>query len=233
MNIKNNPLLIILTTLAVGLILTTGNAYGYIAANGAGIGYCDPAGDPGCEEDKSGTALSMSYAPIESYIEEGGGYFLNAFSTLLSMSNRVEMTNLAGIDRGELQQIVNQSLENITRAKYTYSLLIRAAEETPYNPDVLLKLKNFDYRGFMTRHSLNSVIFKEVEAYLQKGDITGIFKRVNNGFLSIEKLLLSIKTKTDLKRVPELSDIWKINEEASDTLIFGQYVARIFSELSE
>ena len=231
MNKKNNPLLIILAAMSVCLVLTTGNAFGYICANGAGLGYCDPATDPGCNETKSGVALSLDYAPIESYIEEGGGYFLNAFSNILSMSNRVEMTNLAGVDHDELRKIVNNGLDNITRARYTYFLLIRAAEKTPYNQDVLLKLKDFNYREFMTANSLNSVIFRQVAEYLEKGDITGIFKQMNTTFLSIEELLLSIKAKTDLNRPPQLTDIWTLNEAASNTLLFGQYAARIFSEL--
>lgn len=233
MNKQNKPLLLILAAMSVFLIFNAGNAYGYIAANGAGLGYCDPGSDPGCDENVSGVALSLAYAPIESYIEEGGGYFLNAFSTILTLSNRVEMSNLAGVDHDELQKIVNSALENIANAKFTYYLLIRAAEETPYNREVLLKLKDFNYREFMTSNSLNGVIFREVSEYLEKGDITGIFKRMNTGFHSIEQLLLSIKAKTDLNRLPELADTWKLNEAASDTLLFGQYVARIFFELSK
>lgn len=233
MNKRKNYFLITWTAVSLFLAFGAGNAFGYIAANGAGVGYCDPGSDPGCDESTSGAAFSLAYAPIESYIEEGGGYFLNAFSTVLALSNRVEMTNLAGVDRDELRKIVDNGLENIADARYTYSILIRAAGKTPYNPDVLLKLKEFDYRGFMTAHSLNPVIFHEVEEYLENGDITGIFKYMDSGFHTMEQLLLSVKTKTDLNRLPELTEVWTLNETASHTLIFAQYVARIFSELSK
>jgi hypothetical protein len=141
------------------------------------------------------------------------------------------MSSLNGLDYNELQTIVNNGLENIRNAKSTYLSLIQAAEETPYNQAVISKLKKFTYPDFMIKHSLNSILFKEVEGYLENGDITGTFKRFYNSCDRIEKLMTAVSGEVSLHRMPELDDLWKINEEASTTLLFGQCISRIFDAL--
>jgi len=89
-----------------------------ISANGAGGGYDDPDG-------KSNLVSTKENSIIENYIEKGGAYFLNAYSDILSISNRIEMANLQGIDYEELKSIVNSAIENIRNAKATYYLLIQ------------------------------------------------------------------------------------------------------------
>ena len=218
------------------VMFTTTNTLAYVVYNGSGTGYCDPSTDPGCNGStgaSSSLSIPASASTIEFLIEEGGGYFLNAFSSILTLSNRVEISNLSGIDYKELQSIVDTGLTNVQNARSTYSLLIMTAESTPYNPTVISKLRDFDYREYLVKNSLNSVVFEEVETYLKRGDITGTFKRLYSGLAVMEGLLLSIKYNTGCNRVPDISIIWKLNETASNNLIFGGYVARVFAELSK
>jgi len=211
--------------LCIATFLLNTQIYSYVSANGAGGGYEDPGGG------KSNSGSTKENSIIEAYIEEGGGYFLNAFSNILLVSNRIEIVNLKGIDYDELNKIVDNALDNIRNAKSTYSILIQTALYTPYDLVVISKLKRFDYQAFMTEYSLNSDIFKEVEGYLKNGDITGTFIRIYNSFIKIEGLLLSIKEEVSLNKMPELSKIWEVNEEASKSLNFGQYITRIFYAL--
>lgn len=221
---SKDPASKVLSFALIILMLTTANLLSRLPGNGAGKGYCDPGVEPDCDPDKGNST-------IETYIEIGGGYFLNAFSDILSMSNRVEMSSLNGLDYNELQTIVNNGLDNIRNAKSTYLSLIQAAEETPYSQAVISKLKNFAYSDFMIKHSLNSILFKEVEGYLENGDITGTFKRFYNSCVKIEKLMTAVNGEVSLNRMPKLDDLWKINEEASTTLLFGQGISRIFDAL--
>ena len=210
--------------LILAIFLLNIKTFSRISANGAGGGYDDPDG-------KSNLVSTKENSIIENYIEKGGGYFLNAYSDILSISNRIEMANIQGLVYEELKSILNSAIENIRNAKATYYLLIKKAQDTPYDPVVNLKLRSFDYQEFMTEYSLNSDIFYEVEGYLKIGNITGTFIRIYNSFINIEKLLLSIKSEISLDKMPTLSKIWEINQESSSTLIFGQYIARIFYEL--
>ncbi|MFW9878543.1 MAG: hypothetical protein ACFFG0_36135 [Candidatus Thorarchaeota archaeon] len=208
----------------ITVFLLNNQVYSRICSNGAGGGYEDPGG-------KLNLVGSKDNSIIENYIEEGGGYYLNTFSDIMSISNRIEMANLKGIDYEELKRIADSALANIRNAKATYYLLIKTAQETPYDPIVNLKLRSFNYYALMTEHSLNVSIFNEVAGYLKNGDITGTFIRIKNSFIKIEGLLISIKYEVALNKMPELSKIWEVNEEASNTLIFGQYITRIFYAL--
>ncbi len=229
----------VLVGMVICLFLTTGNIYSRIACNGLGGGYCDPAVNPDCPEDSSdsdestlkGVSIIQSDSTIESNVEEAGGYFLNSVSDILKLSNLVEMSNLNGFDHDELLKIVNDGLDNIRYAKYSYELLIYTAEATPYNQKVITQLKNFDYEGLRVKNSLNKTIFAEVENYLRNGDITGTLKRFYSGVTVIEGLLMQIKDDVTAERLPELSNVWKVNEVASDNLLFGQGVSRVFYEL--
>ena len=226
--IKNKKQLIFKAVVFIMVIfLMNTEVFSVICANGAGGGYEDPGGG------KSNFGSTKEDSIIESYIEEGGGYFLNAFSNIIIISNRIEMSNINGIDYEELKNIVDRAIENVINAKVVYSLLINTAKYTPYDNEFISRLRSFNYQNLMTEYSLNSEIFKEVEGYLKNGDITGTFERVYNSFIKIEGLLLSIKEEVKLNKMPLLSKIWKINEEASRTLVFGQYITRVFYALQK
>lgn len=223
---KNKKQLILKTLiLCMTIFLINAEVFSVILTNRGGDAY---GGDGSGESNGMGIRENSI---IENYIEEGGGYFLNTYSNIMSISNRIEMANLEGIDYEELQKIVDSALENIINAKVTYYILIQLAQDTPYNMEVISKLKSFDYQAFMTEYSLNSDIFKEVERYLKNGDITGSFIRIKNSFIKIEGLLWSIKYEVLSNKMPGLSKFWQVNEEASNTLIFGQYITRIFYAL--
>jgi len=44
-------------------------------------------------------------------------------------------------------------------------------------------------------------------------------------------LLNKLKYSNDTSTIPDIPNIWKVNESTSETLVFGQYVARIFSAI--
>jgi hypothetical protein len=202
-------------------------AFSCILQNGSGKGYGD--GD----DYSSGDKIKSSSSIITNYIIVGAGYYLDAHSYFITFLNRVELSELRGINYNEWNQLVNSALSNIKNAKDTFSLLIEVAESTPYNQTVISKLMTFDYDYYLNEHKLNSVIFNYVENYLKQGDIRGVHKRIYSDVIEIENLLTSIKGELSLFKMPELSNLWKINEKFSETLIFGQYVARIFYALQK
>ena len=209
----------------MAIFLLNNQIYSYVLANGSGQGYEDPG------DGKSNFGSTKDNSIIDTYIEKGGGYFLNSFSSILSFSNRIEMKNIEGFDFEEIQMILDSAINNMISAKSTYYILIQIAQDTPYDPEAISKLRSFDYQSFMNNYSLNSEIFKEVEWYLKNGNITGNFIRIYNSFIKIEGLLLSIKDELSLNKMPSLSTIWDVNEEATRTLVFGQYITRIFNAI--
>ncbi len=219
--IKKN---LILTTLVGMLILLMIPAVVFprILGNGSGSGY----GGDGTSSNVAGTQSQLN--TIEMYVIKGAGFYLDAYSDILVLLNRVEKSDLIGMDYSEGRQISERALDNMYNAIYTYYYLIRRAEMTPYNEAVITKLMVFDYAGFMEKWGLNSVLFKKVEEYLQKGDITGMYKYIYIELTAIVQILHHIRDELSLGKLPELSILWKLNERCSKTLLFGQYMSRVF-----
>ncbi|HLP59779.1 MAG TPA: hypothetical protein VK186_13145 [Candidatus Deferrimicrobium sp.] len=201
-------------------ILMTGSAYSLILQNGSGKGYEPPI--------SVGTMMDNS---IETYIEIGGGYFLKSHSDILSFLNKIEMSEVNGSDYNEWLNILKSALDNMKNAKNTYEVLIKTAEATQYNREIIAKLENFDYASFARFNNLNGILFKEVEHYLGAGDITGCYKYAYAKICKIEKLLVSVSDEVSLNKMPELTILWKLNGLCAETLIQGQYVAMVFSKI--
>jgi len=171
--------------------------------------------------------FSMNY-----YITEGAGYFLNSYSDMLLFLNKVEMSELNGIDYKELRTIIYKSIENMEKAKDAYYSLKQLAEGTPYNQSVINLLLTFDYDGFQNERGLNSDIFKDVEEFLGKGDVRGLFCQLLSDTDEILFKLYSIKVMVDADVFPELSKLWRVNHAYSETMLFGQFAAEVFYEVT-
>jgi hypothetical protein len=197
------------------------NAFSCICANGAGGGYGEGGGE--------GAVLGGNL--IEGYIIEGAGHYLEAYSSILYFFNRVELANESSIDSFLWQDILSKAITRMNRAAAAYDLLIREAEETPYNETVLLKLKNFDYNQFRVDYGLKIEVFREVESYLQPGDITGAFKRIRSSFKKIISRLETMHEEVSVNKMPAFNSPWDLNELCSSTLQFGQYLSRVFYAL--
>lgn len=217
MNIKKSRLFP-KALIGIFLIMIYFNAFPFIYDNGAGTGY-------GGEGDKTS---SYTGSMIEGYIIEGAGYFLNGYSDVLMLLNKIEVSGTKGLDFTELNKLLDSALDNIKNSKNIYYNLIRAAEITPYNEPIISKLINFDYVSFMMKNSLNSEIFQAVEKNLRSGNITGIFKQNYADMEYLEGLLLIIKEKVSANEMPVINKLWKLNQEYASALLYGQYVAQVF-----
>ena len=196
--------------------------------NGSGSGYDDGSGESSVITSKAATISNT----IENYIITGAGYYLKGNASIQSLLNLVELQDMNGIDESEMILLVNNALDNITRARETFATLIDTAEATPYNPVVIERLHHFDYETFMTMNNLNPVVFKELQTYLSCGDITGTFKRSYYKIYYIEWLLVSIQTGLSSNNLPGLTVLWQLNELCADTTLFGSYAARLFYEIN-
>ncbi|MCP5104899.1 MAG: hypothetical protein GY950_16045 [bacterium] len=207
------------------VILMNMNAYSYIELNGAGGGYGD--GDSG----EKAAATNDGNNPIENYIVVGAGYFLAANADIQVLLRLVELQDIQGMDTGELSVVSARAAANMKNAVNTYEKLVDAAEMTPYNPYVQSALMNFDYDAFMLQNGLNAALFPEVKGFLEKGDITGTFKRTHTALKEILGMLNGLKDGTAQNKLPDVSLLRQLNEACAESSLFGSYVARIFSEI--
>jgi len=221
MKTKRNFLLIIFLML-ISIAIMQNFTFAYIFANGSGGGYGGGSGD----DDAGSSCIS-----IEMLVVEGAGYYLNAQTDIMSFLHRMEMSGKYNVNLFELNTILLRALNNMYMAAATYDLLISTAEVTPYNETIIMKLKNFNYEQYMLEQGMNPSIFKEVEAYLGQGDITGMYRQIRANLKDIIEILKSIKSDVSIFKMPPLSRVWQLNEMCFHTLIFGQYAARVFAGL--
>lgn len=219
----------------IGIVLSlilAANVFPFIQLNGSGTGYCDSQPASGCEDNGGETAAPLTPGDtIAGLITGGAAAYLNAYSAYLSFLNRVELSGRDGLDYGESMKLLDTALENIKSAADTYYRLIVRAEATPYNPLVLDRLANFDYKEYARKNHPDWYIFKEVQTYLKNGDITGTYLFTYTGVKEIRRLLVTAKSTLALNTMPPLRELWKINETMSKTMVFGQYVAQIFNQV--
>lgn len=198
------------------LLMLNVKSYSYVIANYGECGFND-------EGEKS--------LPISYYIVESAGYFLKSHSDILLFLDRVEMSEINDIDYKELRDILYRAIENMEKAKEAYYVLKQKLDATPYNQVMINYLLSFDYNGFLYERGLISEIFKEVETFLVKGNVRGIYDRLLKNTEKILDKLYLIKDSVDADTFPNISILWRVNQYYIETLLFGQYSAEVLKSI--
>lgn len=169
---------------------------------------------------------------IEGYVIEGAGYFLKSHSDTLLLLNKIELSDLNGVDYVELQQLVNNALTNMKNAEMKYISLTQFADSALYEPAVTGQLQVFDYYSFQQAKGLNGFIFDQAETYLGTGDVRGIYHKILSDSQTIIDKLTVVKSVIDTGLLPETSDLWRLNQSYSDTQLLGQYAAEVVYDIT-
>ncbi len=219
-HLKNNPVLKAFVFCLVFIFIET-LCFSYWLLNGSEGGYSNGTQPPGIQNQ-----ISMEISVVE-----GAGYFLQCHAKVQILLNMLELQDIKAIDYIELNQLVKSSLISIKNARITFEELIKIAESTPYNIEVIEQLNRFDYEAFLNEYRLNPFIFGIVRNYLVKGDITGTFKYLYERLKEVEQLLLIIRVSTAENNLPGLTICWSLNERCAETALFGSYIARVFKAI--
>jgi hypothetical protein len=178
-----------------------------------------------------GLYTSTSTAHIGQYIVEGAGYFLDSSSYMLQFMRKVELAGSRELNYPELSQILDSALVNMQQARDTYKLLKETAGITPYNPEVIEALKNFNYDMYCKTNWLNKEIFTGVKSYLINGRVTETYGKLLADMYTMIYLLKLIKKYIDNNLFPPVRTVRLLNQTYSTSLLFGQYVAGVFEAL--
>jgi hypothetical protein len=220
MKIKNNLLFKIFLS-SIFLAMFPMLVFSYIFGNGSGSGFQTG------EENLSGAANE-----IEALVIRGAGEYLQAYAATLMFLNQLEIQSLQGIDYANCRDILTGSTAHLDQAMETYRLLIQRAETTPYNAAVLLRLRDFDYKGIMERNGFDGVIIEKVKGQLMRGDITGFYKMIYTRMNRAKALLQEINTDVCQNKMPPVITLWQLNRMYSNTLMAGQFVAIVFGTIN-
>jgi hypothetical protein len=218
---KTNKLAVLVIFFGIlTLSLFTTNLLPLVIANESPGGFASPSGTIG-EINNS----------IDNYVLKGAGYFLNGYGDILRFMNTIELAKLEGPQYDQLTRYIADAVVNMENANFTYTALVQEAAQTPYNLTVILKLRAFDYNGFMEKNNLNPFIFKKVEEYLRNGNIRGIYSYLQGTVENVLPVLYRVKTAVQSGKSPVGVDVWMLGQTCSEILLFGQYTAQVFYEI--
>lgn len=180
------------------------------------------------------TQSAVASVSIESLIINSAGYFLEGNCEFLFFLKKVETTvDPSNVNYDDLQSIINRSIEQMTKSRDTYYSLVDKANSTPYNSTVINRLIQFDYRSFKTQRGISGNPIDTLWDLLEEGDVRGVFTKLRDDTVKILDELQVIKASVDVNQFPSLSKLWRLNQLFSETMLFGQYAAEIFYEVSE
>jgi len=217
---------IIFTVLIGVLLFSAVPVHGRMFANYSEFAYEEGDGTRGTGE----APLACSYT-MEELVIKGAEYYFKAHADMDILSEKVEISDIYGADFNTLRWTVNSALDNMNMARYYYQELQYKANNTPYNQVVINKLLAFDYDSFQEEHGLFKEIFSEIKSYLVTGDVRGIYRRTSAYFDGLIDTLETIKEELSAGQVPSNAHMWKLNQTCAKAHMFGQYVARVFSEI--
>jgi len=211
---------IILTILVLAIFMSHSYAIFYGNRSCEAYNSCDTE-----EINRSGTP-GMGILLVQ-----GGGYFLMSHSEMSKFLNKIEMAELQGTDYIELKTILDSAIENMENASGIYKSIIYIAKVTPYNQDVLTRLKLFAYNEYREKNSLNGEIFDEVKKYLAEGDVTGAYTQMKAEMDGILTELYALKSDIDEGVIPKTPMLWRVIQKYNCSFLFGMYIAQVFMNL--
>jgi hypothetical protein len=227
---------LILTVLVVIIIasMMNTNLYPRVYLNKGGCAYegetCDDGSGSTAGSSIAGIAGTTS-STINTNIILGAGYFLNSQSSALLFMNKIEMSDLAGLDYNDLRAALYNAIAQMELAVGTHSDLKQAAAITPYRASMIAGLKTFDYEAFQMANGLNTATFQVVENYLKEGDVTGLFGEMLTGTENILAQLYALQVTVEQDQIPSNQALWTLAQAYSQLHMTGQYAARVFYEV--
>lgn len=210
--------------LAIGVLSTA--AFARVCANYSEIGFLEP--------DRPGVGtFAEGQNTIGGSVVSGAAHFMRAHADFSLLLYQVELWTPGADGYRALHRRLIGCLKNTDKAKDAYRELVNLAEVTPYNPEVANALSRFDYAAFCQKNGLNGPVFQELEQYLCRGDIIGVYRHIYSRVGKISESLASLKGRIHLDELPDMDVFYRLQQDYFETLLFGQYVAEVFVEIKE
>jgi len=215
------------------LLLTGYLSYPVIWYNYSECGYegeCGGEGTGSVTGDAIGSAQGTGMS-IGVLIVESAGHLTKSYSSMMTLLNKIEMSELNGTDFNELRETLYITIEEMEKANEAISNLKTAADMRPYYMPVIYRLWFFDYCGFQKEKGLLPGIFDNVRYYLGRGDIRGVYTRALNNSEHILSRLYELKEWLVTDKLPDISTFWQINQDYMSLILLGQYTSTVFKEI--
>jgi hypothetical protein len=175
------------------------------------------------------------WVPIPGMTVNAASNFLQSNADALLFLNEVEISEINGFNFVRSRDLIDSAIEKLekTRANYDRMVVIVDGPGGPPCDKMVAdgKLLTFDYEGLVAREGLNKEIMSLAAAYLLKGDIAGVYKKMLADVDLILADLYAMKDMLKKEAQPGLDSCWMLLHRYSDAILFGNYVTLVFYHL--
>ncbi len=199
------------------------NLSGWYMANGTCIAFTNQCAENG---------IKGSIPVLGELIPGAAVSFLESARDFEDFLKEVEKSELYGFNYTVLQAAIEKAIAGMDNARCKYQEILNLSKGLAMDAGILEKLNKFDYNGLQSRYHLNSPVFKKAASFCLSGDIIGIYNHTFDTTTAILENLNQIKAKLEKESLPELNLIWETGQLYCESELFGQYVSRIFYEIT-
>lgn len=177
----------------------------------------------------NGSDTTFDYmGELNEYVITGAANFLKSYSNFLLLLSHAEL-GVKDLQIGK--KYLETAIVSLENAINIYEDLKQKAEISANKQSIIDDLKEIDYDNLKKKNRLIETIFESVKGYLKKGEIPETYKIMLSDCNTILKTLKILQEEMNKGIFPGKSKLWDINHSYSESMFFGQYVARVFSEI--
>ncbi|MCX6582834.1 MAG: hypothetical protein NT166_21875 [Candidatus Aminicenantes bacterium] len=164
---------------------------------------------------------SPGKAILRTNMIDGSTHFLMAKAHIALLLAEYEKTanNQVEFDFLTSNAYCDNAIKELKAALDDYANARTIGEKLGYNPAQVQLLKTATFSNLKSQY--NSDIFNKVTAYLQSGDILGIYAKNIENLKTILGLLETITTQLQNDLQPPAEDYWKLLEKEAEATLFG------------
>jgi len=168
---------------------------------------------------------------IGSLTVDAASNFLQSNADVLLFLNEVEISEYNGFNFVRALELVVSAIEKLEKARADYAQMSTLSDSPCHGMVMSGKLQTFDYGRLVAEEQLNKEIMGLAAAYLVKGDVAGVYKKMLTDVDAILADLYAMRETLKKEVQPGLDSCWILLHRYSDAILFGNYVTLVFYHL--
>lgn len=161
---------------------------------------------------------------IEDNIVEGSALFLQSKSYVDLILMEYEKSEKQPYNITLVNEYVGKAIVELEASIVKYKTAKEIGEKLGYDNAKIESFRNFNYDEYIAANELNVVIASNVELYLSKCDVIGLYgKNIEN----LEDILRTLNTINQCNSKPGVKVLWNLLHRYANGTLFGNYSTMI------
>jgi hypothetical protein len=160
---------------------------------------------------------------IETNVIAGAGHFLQSKASADLLLYEFEKSANQPYQIALSLEHVERAIAELTAANGNYTTAATMGKAVGYIQVKTTWFKSFNFDQFIEGNKFNKDIAAQVKNYLSKCDIVGLYEKNIDFNHDILNSLYAIRDSLKANKKPNLTIIWKLLQQYSETALFGNY----------